>query len=92
MEETTFTEFDLFHFSSFFFQKTGAFFEEDNPSEKNVIVEEELDGIDIDEIRNLEDSPRLVFIDEECENLVVVNDGGELTRNFNQKKKSEVLQ
>ena len=81
-----------FIFLVFFFQKTGAFIEEDNPSEKNVIVEEELDGIDIDEIRNLEDSPRLVFIDEECENLVVVNDGGELTRNFNQKKKSEVLQ
>ena len=30
---------------------------------------------------NLEDSPRFVFIDEECENLIVVNDGGEHTRN-----------
>ena len=33
-----------------------------------------------------------MFIDEECENLIVVNDGGELPRNINQKKKSEVLQ
>ena len=46
----------------------------------------------IDNIGNLEDSPRLVFIDEECENLIVVNDGGEITRNINQKKKSEVFQ
>ena len=57
-----------------------------------MIVKEELDCIDIDIIWNLEDSPRLVFIDEECGNLVVVNDGGELTRNINQKKKSDVLQ
>ena len=47
------------------------------PFRKNVIVEEELDCIDIDDIGNLEDSPRLVFIDEECGNLLVVNDGGE---------------
>ena len=64
----------------------------DNLSEKNVIVEEGLDDIDIDDIGNLGDSPGLVFIDEECENLIVVNDGGELPRNINQKKKSEVLQ
>ena len=55
-------------------------------------VEEELDCIDIDDIGKLEDSPRLGFIDEECENVIVVNDGGELTRNINQKKKSDVLQ
>ena len=33
-----------------------------------------------------------MFIDEECENLIVVNDGGELTRNINQKKKPGVSQ
>ena len=33
-----------------------------------------------------------MFLDEEYENLIVVNDGGELARNINQKKKSEVLQ
>ena len=61
------------------------------PSEKIVIVEEGLDGI-IDYIRNLDDSPRLVVINEECGNLIVVNDGGELTRNVNQKKKSGFLE
>ena len=30
-----------------------------------------------------------MFIDGECENLIVVNDGGELPRNIKQKKKSE---
>ena len=47
-----------------------------------MIVEEELDCIDIDDIGNLEDSPRLVFINEEYGNLIVVNDGGELTRTY----------
>ena len=58
---------------------------------KNVIVEEELDCTDIDDIGNLEDSPRLVFINEECGNLIVVNDDGELTRNISQKN-SDILQ
>ena len=58
-----------------------------------VIVEEELNGIDIDNIGNLEDySPKVVFIDEECGNLIVVNDGEEFTKYMNQKKKSDVLQ
>ena len=54
---------------------------------KNVIAEEELDYIDIDDIGNLEDSLRLVFIDEKCENLMVVNAVGERTTNINQKTK-----
>ena len=45
------------------------------PSEKVVIVEEELRGIDIDDIGNLEDSPRLLFINEERGNPIVANDG-----------------
>ena len=52
---------------------------------------EELDCIDIDDIVNLEDSPRFVFINEECGNLIVVNDGGELTENISQKK-ADILQ
>ena len=32
-----------------------------------------------------------MFIDEECGNLIVVNDGGELTENISQKK-TDVLQ
>ena len=48
-------------------------------------------GIKIDDTANLEDLLRVVFIDEECGNLKVLNDGGELTRNINQKKKSDFL-
>ena len=57
-----FADFDLFYFCSFFFQKTRSFIEEDNPSEKVVIVEEGLDGIDIDDIGSLEDSPRFTYV------------------------------
>ena len=55
------------------------------------MFEEEPDGVDTDSIGNLEDSPRFMFINDECENLIVVNDGGEFTRNISQKKKSSVL-
>ena len=44
--------------------------EEDNPSDKVIMVEEELDGIDIKGIENSVDLPRLMFIDEECGNLI----------------------
>ena len=56
---------------------------------KNVIVEEELDCIDIDDIRGF---TKLAFIDEEFGDLILVNDDAELTRNINQKKKSDILQ
>ena len=70
-----------------------VFIEDEIPqSNKVVTVEEELDGIDIDDIRNLLDLPGLMFIDEECGNLKVVLDGGEYTRNNDKKRKSEVLQ
>ena len=52
--------------------------------EKVDTVEEKLDGMDKDDIGNLEDSPRFAFIAEECENLIVVNNGGELIGNINQ--------
>ena len=48
-----------------------------------MLVEEELDYIDINNIGNIGDLRRLVFIDEECGNLIV---------HINQKKKSGVLQ
>ena len=57
-----------------------------------LLLQEELDGIDIDVIWNLENAPRLVFIDEECGKLIIVNDGEEITRNINRKKKSDALQ
>ena len=74
-------------FLQFYFKKNHGFIEKRSPSE---IVEEELDYIDIDDLGNLEVSPILVFIDEEC--LIVVHNGGELTTNINQKEKSDVLQ
>ena len=43
-------------------------------------------------IGNLVDLPRLIFIDEECGKLKVTVYGGELIRNNNRKKRSEVLQ
>ena len=75
------------------FSKTITFqLNKHNPSEKIVIVKEELDGIDIDDIGNLEDLLRIVFIHEECGNLKVFIDSGELTGNINKKKKPGVLQ
>ena len=54
------------------FNKKSRFLEEDIHSEKVVIVEKELDGNAINDIKKLEDLLRLVFIDEECWNLKVV--------------------
>ena len=59
---------------------------------KVVLAEQELDGTDIDDIGNLENSPRLVFIDEECGNLIVVNYDRELSGNINQNNNSDILQ
>ena len=53
---------------------------------------EEPDGIDIDGIGSLEDLLRILFIHEECGNLIVFVGGGELTWHINQKKKPGVLQ
>ena len=47
-----------------------------------LIVKEELDYIDIDDIGNLEDLLRIVFLHEEFGNLKVFVDDGELTRNI----------
>ena len=71
--------------------KYYGFVKKNHSSKKKCYIEKELDCIDRDDIGNLEDSPRLVFINEECGNLIVVNDGGELTENISQKK-SDVLQ
>ena len=59
--------------SSFIFRENYVFIEEkDNLSDEVAMVEEELDGIDIDSTANLVDLLRLMFIDEECGNLKVV--------------------
>ena len=77
----------MFCFSSIIFKNITVSLKS-NSSEKNVIVEEELDCIDIDELGNLEDLPRLVFINEECGNLILANDGGERTKNISQKSQT----
>ena len=56
----------LVYFPGFVFKENHVF--NDNPSQKVVIVEKELDDVDIDDFVNLEDLPELVFIDEECGN------------------------
>ena len=76
----------LFNFSSIIFKKIAVSLTV-KPSEKNIITEEELDCIDIGDIENVDDSPRLVLIDEECGNLIIVNHSGEPTGNISQKKK-----
>ena len=63
-QETMFADIDFSNFSSFIFKVNDTFIEkEDNPSEKVVRDEEELDSIDMEDIGNLEESPRIVFID-----------------------------
>ena len=57
-------------FSTFIFKENHVLNEEENTLQK---VVEELNDIDINEIGNLEDLPRLVFIDEKCGNLKVVD-------------------
>ena len=76
----------MLYFSSFIFKKI-RFHWKRQPFRKNVRVEEELDGIDIDGIGNFEGSPRVAIIHAECGNLLEVNDGGGRTRDINQKKK-----
>ena len=46
------------------------------------MVKEELDDIDIDNIGNMEGLLKIVFIHEECGNLEVIFNGGEITRNI----------
>ena len=81
-----------FIFLFLFFLKSHGFIEDENPSEKVFITVEELNCVDIDDIGNLDDLPWFVFIDNECGNLKVVSDGGELSRYINQKRNSDVSQ
>ena len=69
----------FFSFLSSFIFKENHIVEENNPSEKNVTE----DGIDIDDIGNLEDLLRIAIVHEECWNLKVFVGGGELTRLIN---------
>ena len=73
IQETSFANNETFKFN---FRRKSRFHWKRNPSNKVVTVEEELDGTDIDGIRNLMELLRLIFIDEECGNLQVVVNGG----------------
>ena len=75
-----------FIFLDLFSKKTPRFPWRRQTFRKSYCSWKEQDDIDIDNIGNLDDSLRLLFIDEEYGNLIVVNDGGELTKNINQKK------
>ena len=79
-EETTFADIDFFlnFLSSFIFQENHIV-EENNPAKKKKNITEDLDGIDIDNIGNLEDLLRTVLVHEECCKLKVFLGGGELT-------------
>ena len=62
MQDSTFADIDLSDFSSFIFKATHVFMKEkDNPAEK--VLEEDLDGIEIDGILNLGNLLRTVFMD-----------------------------
>ena len=92
IEDTNFTDIEFFVLSWFYFQRKSDFQWRRQPSQIFAIVEEEVNDIDIVGIENLEDFPRLVFIAEECVGILKQSfDGGERTRNFNEKKKSGVL-
>ena len=81
-----FANSDLFYFSSIIFKNITVSLKEVTPQEKKCYSWGRT-RLYI----NFEDYLRLVFIDEECGNLIVVNDGGELTENISQKK-ADVLQ
>ena len=76
---------------SFIFKQNQVFIEEeeDNPSDKVVMVQKKLDGVDIDDIENFVNLPMLMLIRDKCGNLKVVVDDGELTTNNNRKKSSK---
>ena len=71
-----FAKFDFVWFFFFFFllcfifKKLVLSLKTDLQKKMLWLVEEGLDGDYIDDIGNLEDSSRLEFIDEECENLI----------------------
>ena len=50
----------------FYFRRKSRIYRRGKPSDKVNTVKEEQDGIDIDGVGNLKDSPKLMFIDEEC--------------------------
>ena len=73
IQETFFANNETF---KFYFWRKSRFYWRGKPSNKVNTFEEEQDGINITGTGNFMDLPKLMFIDEECWNLKVVNDGG----------------
>ena len=87
IEETAFADIDFFFIFLVLFSKKITFqLKRTTLQKKIVIVKEEPDGTG----NLVEDLIRLVFVHEECGNLKVFVNGGELTRNINEKKKPDV--
>ena len=69
------------------------FIEEKNPSEELVISEEEISAVDTSAMNetNVEDLPKLIFIDEKSGNMrVVVHEGGSTERTKSDSKSGEL--
>ena len=76
MAESTFADSDLFYFSSIVLKNITVSLKKATLQKKILELRKiELDFIDIDDIGNLQDSPRLALIYVECGNFIVVNDG-----------------
>ena len=63
MQDSTFAVLSFSDFPIFIFKLNHVFMEEkENPVERVVVCEVELDGIEVDGMLNLENLPRTVFI------------------------------
>ena len=59
--ETLFADSETFIFK----KKQSLFIEEDNPSDKAVTIEEDLEAVEVDGMESLMNLPRLMFVDGE---------------------------
>ena len=71
-------DIDFFFTFLVLFSKKIKFSMKKTTLQKNIIVEEELDGVDRNGIGNLDDLLRLMLINKDCWNPHVVVDGGEV--------------
>ena len=83
IKDAPFANIDFFYFSSFIFKANHGFIEEKNPSEKSCYSWGRTRWYWYRWQLKLQDLTRLVFVDEESENLRLVNDGEEFTRIIN---------
>ena len=77
LPEVYWQELEASGLSWFIFKKNLGFILRRQPFRKGCYSRRKLDCTDIDDVENLQGSPRLVFIDEKYGNLIVVYDAGE---------------